>query len=108
MTKSIIIEYNEQDENVLFDFLKKIRARINSPKTAERRWVQKELTKKYVQTGLWATMSDDDRQDATLAEMMAFQRQQPDYEVLSVQESRQFLANLKQSLHGTSIEQTVQ
>ena len=64
--------------------------------------VQERLIKKYVETGEWATMNDDERQDASLLEKMLFDREQPDYEVYSEADTKSFLANLKKELHEVS------
>jgi hypothetical protein len=97
MTKSLIIEFNEQDENRLFSLFKELKVKIKTldETFVERSWVQNELKKKYVQTGEWASMDDDNRQDAVLAEMMLFERQSPDYGVLNERETKDFLAKIK-------------
>ena len=57
--------------------------------------IRERLTEKYVKTGEWETMNDDDRQDAVLLEQMLWSQEQPDYEVYSVEESARILAELK-------------
>lgn len=96
MTKSLIIEFNEQDENRLFSLFKELKVKIKTLDETfiERSWVQNELTKKYVQTGEWASMDDENRQDAVLAEMMLFERQSPDYGILNEKETKDFLAKI--------------
>ena len=64
--------------------------------------IQERLIKKYVETGQWATMNDDERQDASLLEKMLHDREQPDYEVYSETDTKYFLANLKRELHEVS------
>jgi hypothetical protein len=97
MTKSLVIEFNEQDENRLLTLFRELKVKIKTLDDTfiERSWVQNELTNKYVKTGQWASMNDDDRQDAALAEMMLFERQSPDYGVLNEEETKNFLAKIK-------------
>jgi hypothetical protein len=97
MTKSLIIEFNEQDENRLLSFFKELKVKIKTldETSIERAWVQNELKKKYVHSGEWAAMDDENRQDAVLAEMMLFERQSPDYGVLNERETKNFLAKIK-------------
>lgn len=99
MTKSLIIEFNEQDENRLFSLFNELKVKIKTLDETfiERSWVQNELTKKYVQTGEWASMDDENRQDAVLAEMMLFERQSPDYGVLNERETKDFLAKMNRN-----------
>ncbi len=97
MTKSLVIEFNEQDENRLLSFFKELKVKIKSldETVLERTWIQNELSEKYVKTGKWAAMDDDNRQDAVLAEMMLYERQNPDYGVLNEEETKDFLAKIK-------------
>ena len=99
MTKSLIIEFNEQDENRLLTFFKELKVKIKTldETSVERSWVQNELSKKYVQTGEWASMDDENRQDAVLAEMMLFERQSSDYGVLSERETKDFLTKINRN-----------
>lgn len=99
MTKSLIIEFNEQDENRLLSFFKELKVKIKTldDTSVERSWVQNELTKKYVQTGEWASMDDENRQDAVLAEMMLFERQSSDYGILNEIETKDFLAKINRN-----------
>ena len=57
--------------------------------------VRTRLTEKYVKTGEWETMDEEEREDAALGEMMIFAQEQPDYKVYSIEESAQILADLK-------------
>ena len=99
MTKSLIIEFNEQDENRLLTFFKELKVKIKTldETSVERSWVQSELTKKYVQTGEWVSMNDENRQDAVLAEMMLFERQSSDYGILNEIETKDFLAKINRN-----------
>jgi hypothetical protein len=97
MTKSLVIEFNEQNENRLLTLFRELKVKIKTLDDTfiERSWVQNELANKYVKTGEWASMDDDDRQDAVLAEMMLFERQSSDYGVLNEEETKDFLAKIK-------------
>lgn len=57
--------------------------------------VRQRLHDKFVTTGIWNTMDDEERQDATLGETMLYRREQPDYGVLSEKETRDFINALK-------------
>jgi hypothetical protein len=62
--------------------------------------IQNRLIEKYVATGEWAKMSDDERQDASLLEKMLYDEEQSDYKVYSVEESDKLLADLKNELYS--------
>jgi hypothetical protein len=107
MTKSLIIEFDAEDESLLLAFFKKLSIKFRQTETPneiseEDFFVQNMLQKKYVETGEWKSMDDDERQDAALAEMMAYEQQHPDYKVMNVDESATFLANLKKQLYANS------
>ena len=61
--------------------------------------IRLQLTEKYVTSGQWATMSDDERQDAALLERLLLQQETPQ-KVYSVSESAQILADLKSELYA--------
>ena len=61
--------------------------------------IRLQLTEKYVASGQWATMSDDERQDAALLERLLLQQETPQ-KIYSVSESAQILADLKSELHA--------
>ena len=63
--------------------------------------IQKRLTEKYVTTGEWEKMNDDERQDASLLEAMLWQKEQPYEGHLPESDTRQFLADLKKGLYAT-------
>jgi hypothetical protein len=58
--------------------------------------VRERLRLKYVVTGEWKNMDEEDREDAVLLETMLWKREQPDYEVLSEEETMNILARLKE------------
>lgn len=70
--------------------------------TETHRVIQNRLIDKYVSTGEWAKMTDDERQDASLLEKMLYDEEQPDYKVYSVEESDKILADLKNELYADS------
>ena len=69
MAKTLVIEINEKDENVLLEILKKFRVKVR-PLSIEDETIRENLRKKYVETGEWATMSLEDKEDAALYEHM--------------------------------------
>ena len=99
MTKSIIITYNESDESLLMAFFKKIKVKTETlqPKS-EIETIRKRLYNKYVVTGLWVNMNDEEREDAALAETMIYAQEQPDYHVYSEAESKNYRAKLRKKL----------
>jgi hypothetical protein len=64
--------------------------------------IQQRLIQKYVITGEWEAMDDDERQDASLLEKMLYDKEQPDYEVHSEADTKSFLTNLKKDLYALS------
>lgn len=117
MTKSLIIEFDQQDEGLLLALFKKLKVKAfdfkavplkkgdilldtNDEDSEEHIYVQKALQQKFVETGQWKTMTDDDQQDAALAEMMLYEQQRPDYKVMTAEESDTFYATLKKQLYA--------
>jgi hypothetical protein len=106
MTKSITITYNEADESVLMGVIKKIKAKTwaivppndgdDALRTAA---IRERLRLKYVTTGEWKTMDDEDRQDASLLEGMLYDRENGQIETHSEADSLQFYRQLKRELH---------
>jgi hypothetical protein len=62
--------------------------------------IRERLRVKYVLNGEWASMDDEDRQDAALLEGMLYDKEQPDYEVYSEADTKNYLNNLKKQLHA--------
>ena len=60
--------------------------------------VRQRLHDKYVVTGLWANMNDDEREDAAHAETIIYTQAQPDYRVYSETESKNYRAKLRKKL----------
>ncbi len=61
--------------------------------------IQERLVEKYVKTGEWENMDDEAREDATQVEKMLWQREQPDYQVHSETETKDYLKQLKKELY---------
>ncbi len=62
--------------------------------------VRQRLHEKYVITGEWHKMDDDERQDASLLEMMLYKSNDPDNVVVSTKETDNVLAQLKAGTYG--------
>jgi hypothetical protein len=62
--------------------------------------IRERLRLKYVINGEWAKMNDEDRQDASLLEGMLYDKEQPDYEVYSETDTKDFYNTLKKELHA--------
>ena len=81
--------------NVPYQILEK-----DTDSDAEVSNVQNRLHDKYVVSGEWEKMDDEDRQDAVLAETMIWRKEQPNYEVFSAENTAQFLADLKKEIYA--------
>jgi hypothetical protein len=64
--------------------------------------IQQRLIDKYVKTGEWANMNDDERQDASLLERMLYDAEQPSEGRLPEAETLQFLSDLKKGVYATN------
>ena len=60
-------------------------------------FVQNALREKYVTTGEWEKMTEDEKEDSALAEMMNYERQRDDYKIMTAEESQVFLRNFKET-----------
>ena len=60
-------------------------------------FVQNALREKYVTTGEWEKMTEDEKEDSALAEMMNYERQRDDHKIMTAEESQAFYATLKSS-----------
>ena len=98
MTKSIIISYEEADENLLLALFKKLKVKTLTLPTTEIEVVRQRLSEKYVVNGTWATMDEEEREDAAHAETMIFAQEQPDYHVYSVDETKAQRLKMRQKL----------
>lgn len=105
MTKTMIIEYQEGDENILLEIFKRFNVKkrfknFDEPiLSEEEKWVQKQLNHKYVETGLWSKMDADAREQATLSELILWNDEiNSDY--LTTEETDILLAELQTGTYG--------
>ena len=79
MTKTWVIEFDEQDENLLLQIFNKIKVKVKALSALsdeeleaqmERETIRENLRQKYVLTGEWETMSLEEKEDAALYEKM--------------------------------------
>jgi hypothetical protein len=79
MTKSLVIEFNELDENVLLQIFDKFKVKVKAisflseeeiEAKMEQETIRENLRQKYVLTGEWETMSLEAKEDAALYEKM--------------------------------------
>jgi hypothetical protein len=101
MTKSITITYKEADEGLLMAFFKRLKIAIKSEKKTdddhEIEVVRKRLHDKYVVTGQWVKMNDEEREDAAHAETLMYRKEQGE-EYLTQAESDAFLKEMETEL----------
>jgi hypothetical protein len=97
MVKNITIAYNEADESLLLALFSKFKIKVLSPPT-EITVVRQRLHDKYVVNGTWETMDEEAREDAAHAETMLYAKEQPDYHVYSVADTKAHRAKLRQQL----------
>jgi hypothetical protein len=62
--------------------------------------IKERLRQKFVVTGEWTTMDDEDRLDAALFEGMMYDNEQAPVEYHSAQDSRAFYKNQKKQNHA--------
>ncbi len=98
MTKSILISYNEADESFLMALFKKLKVKTLSAPKSEIEIVRQRLHDKYIVNNKWATMSEEEREDAAHAETMLYAQEQPNYHVYTAAETKAFRAKLRQKL----------
>ncbi len=94
MTKNVSISFNAEDENVLMAIFKKFNIKIKSSKKSEDEIIQQRLNDKYVLTGIWSTMSSEDREDAAHAETLIY-RKEVGEKFLTKEEVNVFLTELE-------------
>ena len=79
MTKALVIEFNEKDENVLLQIFDKFKVKVKALTTPseeeldermEQETIRENLRQKYVLNGKWETMSLASKEDAALYERM--------------------------------------
>ncbi len=99
MKKRIIITYDEADENFLMTFFKKLKVKTKAldPKT-QVEIVKKRLHDKYVLTGEWTTMTEEERENAAHAETMIFNQEQPEHHVYSAEDTKSYRQKMRKKL----------
>ena len=79
MTKALIIEFNDKDEDLLLQLFNKLKVKVKAismlsdeelEEKMERETIRENLRQKYVTTGEWETMSLEAKEDAALYEKM--------------------------------------
>ena len=98
MTKNILISYNEADESFLMALFKKLKVKTLSASKSEIEIIRQRLHHKYVVNNKWATMSEEEREDAAHAETMLYAQEQPDHHVYTSAETKAFRAKLRTKL----------
>ena len=71
------------------------------PEDLETITIRERLTDKYVKTGEWENMDEEQREDAAFVEMMLYSKEDPDNAYYSEEESNAILADLKNEHHAT-------
>ena len=99
MAKSIIITYNEADESLLMALFQKFKIKTKTVQPqSEIETVRQRLHDKFVVSGEWVKMSDEEREDAAHTETMIFGQEQPDYHTFTAKESQDYRSNLRKKL----------
>lgn len=89
------IERSKHKENLLsHEDVKKTHAQFPTEITI----VQQRLHNKYVVNGTWDKMDEEAREDATHAEIMLYAKEQPDYYLYTVEQTKAHREKLRQQL----------
>ena len=102
--QTLILPYSETDTEIL-SFIDRLRSdkkvfRIADDDTLRNEAIRERLKLKYVVTGEWATMDDEDRQDASLLEGMLYDKEVGNTETYSEADSKDFYSQLKKELYA--------
>ena len=80
MTKSITITYDEADEPFLLALFERLEIQVKSVESTdldnERAIIHQRLHNKYVVTGLWEKLNEEERHEAVHAETLQYQEEQ--------------------------------
>jgi hypothetical protein len=104
MTKALIIEFNEKDENVLLQIFDKFKVKVKASlsneeleEKMEQETIRATLRQKYVTTGEWENMTLEAKEDAALYEkiMLVDRDKTVDMSIVKA-ELRKQIANKKQ------------
>lgn len=106
MKETAIIEFDVQDKDVLMSIFERFKVVFIPKKMTEiddeTVYVKAKLHAKYVQTGLWQSMDDEERIDAAHAETLIYRKKMGEYnEKLSEEETQTFLADMERQLANT-------
>ena len=83
---------------MLLALFSKFKIKILSTFPTEVGVVRQRLHEKYVVDGTWTTMDEEAREEAAHAEVMLYAKEQPDYHVYTVAETKAYRAKLRQKL----------
>ena len=107
MKETAIIEFDVKDRDVLLTIFERFKVVFKSRKeieTAGTLAVRTQLQNKYVETGLWQTMDDEERLDAAHAETLIYRKATGEYEEkLTDRETQTFLAEMESNLVGITL-----
>lgn len=102
MKETAIIEFDVKDKDVLMTIFERFKVVFKSKteiETNEELAVRAALNAKYVQTGLWQKMDDEERMDAAHAETLIFRKEKGEFdEKLTEDEAQIFLAEMESKL----------
>lgn len=80
MKKSITITYDEADEPFLFALFERLEIEVKPIESTdtdnEKAVIHQRLHEKYVATGLWAKLNDEEHKEAVHAETLHYQEEQ--------------------------------
>jgi hypothetical protein len=101
---TLILPYSETDTEIL-SFIDRLRRtkkvfKIDDDDTLRNEAIRERLRLKYVTTGEWAVMDDEDRQDASLLEGMLYDKEMGNVEMHSETDSKDFYLQLKKELNA--------
>lgn len=102
MKETAIIEFDVKDKDVLMTIFERFKVVFKSKteiETNEVIAVRTALNAKYVQTGLWQKMDNEERLDAAHAETLIFRKGKGEFdEKLTKNEIQTFLAEMESKL----------
>ena len=105
MKETAVIEFDVRDRDVLMAIFERFKVTFKTkgtqtkkPLSKEDKAIQQRLHTKFVVTGLWENMNDEEREDAAHAESMIYAQEQPDYEVYTPEQTKAYLTELRQKL----------
>ena len=107
--RTLILPFSDTDIDVLtfiqglLNQKKTFRIEPNDPEVLERLVLQARMTEKYVKTGKWDNMDDDEREDAALVEMMLYAEEDPDNETYPEEMTAQILADIQNGKYATRL-----